>query len=619
MRDEISFLRSSIKEEREKREKEKERERSKVETDRAQRRFSFPPDLLSSVPSSQQRIYTIGANVLDLSRVPLSSYPSLIHLTGEVLAQPNPPILSKGSSLTFVPLSAASSSSSFSSVSSHSAPTVDYRLVSLDWRIDYAGVNVGETVESDICLVIMASHKRISVSSGEEVLCNHESYKGGSPLLTEDKRIRIDYPGIPFTPGNTLHLNSVSNIFNTAAGDPSQFDRLASNPLFLRTFFNATLLLSSSHLFPPSRAEGMMSVRSPQRDRSAVMSPYNLYTPYTKYTPSPLPSSSVSPSSFQTDSANSYTHVQGLSLFLSSLSVGVDCSLTLEVSVNDRIIRTVPLPNHWAHETDQTLPDIIHMNLTLAVGDVFAAKVKAITKEIFMYDDAVYILHSGIPLVPTDEISLFTGKGDDPCVDTGGDGLCEDWELDAHGTLWSDRSRGGHHDTQHEAVRFLCKPNEFRGAELIGGMGEEKPLAKLYCNDYWMYLFFHQGWHYYLSFRNEYDDPSALPSLSPLPPKSIENEIFRVYAYGDYNGDGYLDRARYAALDQVVYLSLNEGGKEKGAGGSGKTEIPWLSLPDREIKRMYSEIWDGRHCLVVHWRSNKETGETTGMYCWGYS
>ena len=75
-----------------------------------------------------------------------------------------------------------------------------------------------ESVESDVCMVITAADQSTSLSSGQEVFCNHEYFLKGGPddaNHPHGKFSKFVFPnGFPFPPAFKLDVASVSQIFN---------------------------------------------------------------------------------------------------------------------------------------------------------------------------------------------------------------------------------------------------------------------------------------------------------------------------------------------------------------------------------------------------------------------
>lgn len=204
---------------------------------------------------------------------------------------------------------------------------IEYRAVRFAWKINYADVMTSEVVESDVCLIIVSEGVETSLSSGEEVLCAHEHFNGSdnTPLATDQK-----FPGgFVVDSGSKLSVSGVSNIFPNTQNLEDIVSGRIGGP-FLSIEFQVELVRADKVSTP-----GLMSVRSPQRDRSIVVSNLKETSPYTSYV-----NNSV-------DSVN----VHGVGVFISALDSITDVYGELSVLVNDELIINVCLPAHEFHKT----------------------------------------------------------------------------------------------------------------------------------------------------------------------------------------------------------------------------------------------------------------------------
>lgn len=310
----------------------------------------------------------------------------------------------------------------------------EYRVTRFSWHIDYSGLGMPgrvESAESDVCLVRARQGVHCDLSSGTETFCVHEHAISGHTHSTDNV---IPLGGFRLRNGDTLWINGVSNIYPKVE-QPEMEKRILESKGNLLSLIARVELVAASAVPVPA----VTSVRSPYRDRSFVVTPGSVNMPHT---------------SFRNNMERPVT-VTAIGTFLSSLTHFLSARLNLEILVDGEIVYKQPLPSHVSRVDSQSSTHLIPVNVVLQTGQVITARVTLVATWSHVYDAALFIISDAVDqhddrggLVRAYEFSLF-----DPLLDINNDNVPDYIDVDDRGSVFIELSRGDQgecHDTQFE-------------------------------------------------------------------------------------------------------------------------------------------------------------------------
>ena len=523
--------------------------------------FSFPaktPFILEGFPATP----VVTDNTLPIT------HDSII-FRGRASKFRNGPILSTGSAVLF------------------DTSESEFRLLQVKAYLNYSAIKETEGVESDICVNIMPKDQMNSVSSGQEVFCTHEAYYGGDAdkvpsLLT----IPFGPHGLRVRPGDKLDIASVSQIFTPEwktplsaeeveardAPPPSEqveipgIGKVKTSLDLLALHFEATLVpitMDESHRKPALR-----SARIPQRDRAE--------TPW-------MPKEEAAALTMYQNTAGHPVTIRGLGVFRSMLDHYIAGDTLIKLFVDEReVIRYCP-PPHRPSESSAPFDDVLSFNTTVMPGqlvrvehtlssflpDRYKNLVKTEdTADMFVpasYDLALYVLYDQETndfggkdaLVPYEEIPVSGRGADNDKLDLNDDGEPELIDYDSAGTIWTDLTRGGAHDTQHAGIRnLITNKGRFNrtsttwlwSRNATTNFMEAKVMDKTEGICFELKAKHADMWSYH------YCDESKVPHRSIVGSDTASSGID--HCFGDFDGDGNFDRIRIEPTMSAYNLNL---------------------------------------------------------------
>ncbi|KAJ8603593.1 hypothetical protein CTAYLR_004846 [Chrysophaeum taylorii] len=449
---------------------------------------------------------------------------------------------------------------------------LEYRILEVEVRIDYesALLETGEAVESDLCLVILDDTLVNSVSSGSEVMCVHEHFVKGS-ANPEPSRWQFEC-GLPFPPGYRFEMGSVSSVWSTegeiVVPEELETRRRAVDPREVWDIFG----LGISYEVRLARSDRLVdcppvsSVRSPFRDRSRPSQP-----------------GFASPSTpFVNVERERPVAMRAMGLFVSVLRPGTLDAHVVELRIDGEVARSFCLP---PNRVDATTPSVATFASLDGIeippgGTVEVVHLNAGTNQVLL-DFAAYLFTDASPTsLVRKETSLFEGT-----IDLNGDGFADYVDVDAAGVVYFDLTRdGGGHDTQHVLIHAEMPPRmraalDPRGWSLVGREGPDHPYVRLDAHPY-CHVFEKRRSTGFPGFQlnTRYCDESKVPPsgdcTTDCDHTHLRSDAGRTHAYGDLDGDGFLDRVRATTVDNGdLDFFVAKGTPE----GSLDREILWFS------------------------------------------
>ena len=483
----------------------------------------------------------------------------------------------------------------------------EYRLLQVKAYLNYSAIKETEGVESDICVNVMPKDQMNSVSSGQEVFCTHEAYYGGNPppitrrsdagdplpVTHRSGADKVPSLTIPFGPhglrvrsGDKLDIASVSQIFTPEWKTPLSAEEVEARDApppskqveipgigkvktsldLLALHFEATLVpitKDESHRKPALR-----SARIPQRDRAE---------------PPWMPKEEVAPLTMYQNSADHPVIIRGLGIFRSMLDHYIAGDTLIKLFVDEReVIRYCP-PPHRPGERSAPFDDVLSLNATVMPGQVVRVehtlssflpdRYKYLIKTGYLadefvpasYDLALYVLYDQETndfggkdaLVPYEEI-VVSGRGtDNDKLDLNDDGEPELIDYDSAGTIWTDLSSGGAHDTQHAGIRnLITNKGRFNRTTTtwLWSRNATTNFMEAKVTDETEGICFELKAKHADMWTYQYCDESKVPHRSIVGSDTASNGID--HCFGDFDGDGHFDRIRIEPAMSAYHLNL---------------------------------------------------------------
>jgi hypothetical protein len=399
---------------------------------------------------------------------------------------------------------------------------VEYRAVRFDYSLNTNGLLPGEAVESDMGLTILPKVENVALNSGEELLITHQY--DAAPDNYGTAQADVPQGGFRLKPGTKLSVGSVSAIFPQSGGGATVVnDSRLADGTFMSMAYSVTFVRSDLISTSP-----VTTYRSPYRDRAYVSDPSRKTAPYTE---------------FKNTSTN-VVHVSGIGIFLGNLSDSEPSTHSVGISVNGATVWTISLPPHVPGISSSPVPMILPLSLALNPGDVVSVRGTITPNRAIVFDFAGYLI-ADEGLTPVNE------KLDILDIDLNNDGMKDIVDIDATGSIWvSIRVGNNLQDTEHEWARDVKNVDSLSVSPDYTGTGpvnlqatNSKGLCLNLQNSYSTFQFF----------------PSYCGGDAPNP----------AYVWGDFNGDGWIDRMRISSNPDIYYVALG------GPSGLG-TETGWV-------------------------------------------
>jgi hypothetical protein len=399
---------------------------------------------------------------------------------------------------------------------------VEYRAVRFEYSLDTNGLLPGEAVESDVGLTILPKAEDVALNSGEEMVITHQY--DAEPDNYGTAQMGIPEGGFKLVSGNKLSVGSVSAIFlksgggATAVNDSRLADGAFMSMAYTVTFVRADLISTSP----------VTSYRSPYRDRSYVSDPSRKTAPYTEFN----------------NTSTNVVNVSGIGIFLSNLSDSEPSTHSVSIIVNGATVWTISLPPHVPGISSLPIPMILPLSLALKPGDVVSIRGTITPNRAIVFDFAGY-------LIADEGLTPINEKLDILDVDLNNDGMKDIVDIDAAGSIWvSIRVGNNLQNTEQEWARDVKNVDSLSVSPdytATGAVNLRATNSNGLClnlqNSYATFQFF----------------PSYCGGDAPNP----------AYVWGDFNGDGWIDRMRIAVDPNVYYVALG------GPSGLG-SETGWV-------------------------------------------
>jgi hypothetical protein len=434
----------------------------------------------------------------------------------------------------------------------------EYRVVSFSYSLNTNGLLAGESAESDVGLTILPQAEQVALNSGEEILVTHEydAEPGDYGTANTD----VPQGGFRLIPGNKLSVGSVTGIFPQAGGGAIVVsDARLADGTFMSATYSVTLVRADLIKTNP-----VASYRSPYRDRSYVSDPSRKTAPYTDFR----------------NNSTGVVNVSGIGIFLSNLSDSEPSTHSVAISVNGTKAWTVSLPPHDPGISSLPIPMIIPLALALNPGDVVSVQGTVIPDRAIVFDFAAY-------LIADEGLTATNEKLDILDVDLNNDGMKDIIDIDATGSIWVSIFVGDDlQNTEQEWARDMKNVDTLTVSPDYNGTGPVNLQAK---NSNGLCL----------NLENNFATFQFFPSYCGGDPPNA------AYVWGDYNGDGWIDRMRIGLNPVGYYVALGGPsglGPETGwAYGYGAVDRMFVSDSNGDGKSDIEAEWNdaaGFECVI---------------------
>ena len=408
-----------------------------------------------------------------------------------------------------------------------------YYVRQFNYSIIYGELYSTESAESDVCLVMLAHDQVTTLSSGGEMLCAHQSHVGNGPGSVSN--VTVPGQGFALRNGYKLNIGSVSQLY------PNQVTAARLDSNFLSLSFSLTMLVGNNN-----GSLGTFSERSPFRDREFVPDGSREYAPYTNFV----------------NNQSSPVEVYSVGVFLSSISHFYQNQAAVEVWKNQALVLSQKMFVHDVRYSDSASSRLIPLNLTLNPGDIISVRGRVAANISQVYDFVSFIMTSN-SLARVNETSLFPGY-----ADLNGDGYPDYMDYDVQGTIWADITRpnlDGAHDTQFPWARLIPEYSSIgisdKSASLVTILTYNRACLNLERNEAIVH------YQFVIHYCNEEN------VTQPSPGDRV--------VWGDFTGDGFLDRLRIDPSNSAFYVALG------GPAGLAKESL-WFTL-GRPIDKLFVE------------------------------
>lgn len=438
----------------------------------------------------------------------------------------------------------------------------EYRLIKFSYVMDTSGIRSGESVETDVGFTVLPKTELVALNSGEELMITHRY-----DATPNDRGIgKLDLPegGLSIEPDQRLSIGSVSAIFPLDGSGAQLIDdsRLVDGSLF-RVCYSATLERADTVKSPAVR-----SYRSAFRDRSYVADPARTAAPFTAFR----------------NVSDHTVKVYGIGSFISNLSSTQPSSHSVEVLINDTVVKQLTLPDHVPGHNSAPMNMIDPVELSLAPGDVLTVKGRIVPQQAIVFDYAAFILaDSGLQSV-NEQLDMLK-------VDLNGDGYDDIIDLDATGSFWvSIRVGQGLQNTQQEWARaFTAVDHLIRLPET----SQSAPIVLQATNAHGLCI-----------------NLTARPQTAEFLPEYCQTDgaqSLPTDIWGDFNGDGFPDRLRVDPNARAYLVALGSptglGVQQVWAGGYGAVDKIFITDADGDGSSDAMAQWSdaaGLQCRIFH-------------------
>ena len=386
---------------------------------------------------------------------------------------------------------------------------VEYRAVSFDYSLNTNGILPGEAAESDMGLTILPEAEDVALNSGEEMLMTHQY--DAEPDNYGTAHATIPEGGFSIQSGSKLSVGSVSAIFSQSGGGAEVVaDSRLADGTFMSMAYTVTFVRAGL-----ARTNSVTSYRSPYRDRSYVSDPLRKTAPYTDFK----------------NTSGSVVNVTGIGIFLSNLTDSEQSTHSVEVLVNGISAWSMALPPHDPGTSSPPVPLIFPLSLTLNPGDVVAVRGAVTPTRAIVFDFASYLIADGGLSPINEQLDILD-------IDLNNDGIKDIVDIDAKGSIWVSLRVGNNlQNTEQEWVRDVKNVQSLTVSPDYTGTGAPNLQA---TNSNGLCL----------SLQNNYVTDQFFPSYCGGDPPNP------AYVWGDFNGDGWIDRMRVSLNPDIYYVAL---------------------------------------------------------------
>ena len=435
-----------------------------------------------------------------------------------------------------------------------------YNLTAFSYDLDATGLWPDESGETDVGLTIIPQSVENSLNSGEEAFVAH--LYDASPQDHGVVKVGLPKGGLKIASGDRLSIGSSSGLFPKAGGGSFAVadSRLADGRL-LRVCYTAEFAQSSM------ADSAVSSYRSPYRDRDFVADPARITSPYTD---------------FRNTTANP-VKVYGVGTFISNLTDSEPSDHATDIFINGRLVTEQSLPSHVPGQSTPLFPAIMPVDITLPPGDMLSVRGKIKPTRAIVFDYAAFIF-ADPGLQPINE------RLDALPVDLNGDGYNDLVDIDARGSIWVGLKVGaGLQDTQQEWARSVRNVDAIA---LLPRTTPGGPLIVQATNSQGLCL-----------------DMTAEPASARfrLDYCNMNGASTDADYWGDFNGDGFIDRIRIdqATLTYNVALGGPHGLAPQGPWitGYGAVDRIFVSDANGDGRDDFESEYSSNGLVCTIWRS----------------
>lgn len=435
---------------------------------------------------------------------------------------------------------------------------VEYRITHFAYVLETQGLAAGESAQSDNGFTVLRAGQSVALNSGEEDLIAHRDDIAGADRGIAE--ISIPAGGLALPPGNKLSVGSVSSIFPLGGGEAKVLDdtRLADGT-FMRMCYQADLVRTDT-----LTDAAVASYRSPYRDLSFVTNPARQQAPYTDF-------KNVSDHSVK---------VYGISIFYSTSTVNQPSNQQVNVYIDGNMSKSFDLPSRTPGRSTEITPLLFPLPVELKPGQTISMRGKVTSNLAIVFDMASY-LFADTGLAPINE------QLDAIDIDLNGDGYNDIVDVDERGSIRvALRVADGLQDTQQEWTGAIGRSLVLMA---LPRQSVTQPLYLRATNPAGLCLNLLAD-PAHARFILDYCKVNGDPSLASD-------------TWGDFNGDGWIDRLRIDASTSTYLVALG------GINGLGPA-TPWIYGYGPVARMFVSDAnMDGRDDFEAEW------ADVTGFRC----